>query len=94
MTNQPPLQTFRDDLIKAVVWKNTSSEGKIFYSVDILRSYEKDGTWKEISNYSGAELWRVSNLATEAYNFSRHQKSVDRELAKRTQNTDPVSEES
>ena len=71
-----PAAKIRDGRLTATIWANEKNQpdpesGEIgtFYSVDIVRSYkDASGTWKESSSFTGAELLRVSNLATAAYN--------------------------
>ena len=68
MSNKPA-DTLRDGLIKAVIWENAKQDtGEIFHSIDLTRSYKKDGQWKETNSFSGAELLRVANLSQRAYN--------------------------
>lgn len=67
MTNKP-FKIIRDGAIKATIWKNNSDKGD-FYSVDIVRGYkDQQEQWHDSTSFSGAELLRVSQLATKAYN--------------------------
>lgn len=70
-----PIAKIRDGRLTATIWKNEKQAdeetGEIghFYSVDIKRSYKDGGDqWQETASFSGAELLRVANLATRAYN--------------------------
>jgi len=68
MSNQP-FKTLRDGSIKATIWENATNDGEVFYSVDFVRGYkDKEGNWQDSTSFSGAELLRVANLATQAYN--------------------------
>lgn len=65
---------FRDGRLTATIWKNEamkpdSGEVTEFYSVDLKRSFkDKNDEWQETSSFTGADLLKVANLATAAYN--------------------------
>lgn len=67
-TNKP-LDTIRDGILKATIWKNPGKDDKPpFYSVRIIRSYKDEkGSWHDTDSFSGAELLRVSHLADITY---------------------------
>ncbi|MGL4511951.1 MAG: hypothetical protein ACRCT8_02590 [Lacipirellulaceae bacterium] len=63
-----PYASVRDGSLKATVWKNTSAEGKVRYSVELSRSYtDNSGAWKDSNRFSRNELLRVAHLAAKAY---------------------------
>ena len=69
-----PVAKFRDGRLTATIWKNESTKretGEVseFYSVDIVRSYkDANDQWQETPSFTGADLLKVANLATAAYN--------------------------
>ena len=67
MTNKPAA-TLRDGTIKATIWANASERGT-FYSVDFVQGYkDQDGQWQDGTSFAGADVLKVANLATAAYN--------------------------
>ena len=78
-----PAGKFRDGRLTATIWKNETSNketGEIghFYSVDIVRSYkDENDQWQETPSFTGADLLKVANLSTAAYNFILKLKSED-----------------
>lgn len=49
--------------LRATVWKNKSSEGKEYRSVNFESSYkDKDGNWKNSSSFSEHELPQLEKL--------------------------------
>ncbi len=66
--NNKRLTTLRDGSLKAVIWEN-QRDGKTYRTVDLYRTYKdkSDSQLKDISNYSGTELLRISRLANKAY---------------------------
>lgn len=69
-----PVAKYRDGRLTATIWKNESTKretGEVseFYSVDIVRSYkDANDQWQETPSFTGADLLKVANLATAAYN--------------------------
>jgi len=63
-----PAATLRDGGLKATVWKNTTNEGKTYYSVNITKSYKQDEEWKETTSFGADDVLKVANLAQRAYN--------------------------
>lgn len=75
-TMNKPIQTLRDGLLTATIWRNQSQDGNAFYNVRIVRSYLKEDTWREASSFSGSELLRLSRLSQAAYDaIARHRKA-------------------
>ena len=67
MSNKP-LAKIKDGMISASIWANETDEGKIRYSVSIVRNYtDANDKWHETSSFSALELLMVSRLAQKAY---------------------------
>ena len=63
-----PYATLRDGALKATIWPNTNSEGRIRYSVNFTRSYtDADGKWHDSASFGRNELLRLARLANRAY---------------------------
>ena len=75
-----PIETLRDGVIKATIWKNTTDKGDV-YNVELVRSYEKDGNWHDTNSLSGGEVLKAANLLTEAHNTIREIKAFNRNAA-------------
>lgn len=70
--------------IVAAVWRNTSQEGKSWYSVTIERRYkDKDGKWESTGSFGADDLLtvgKVANLAhTEVFRFLAADRAAQRE---------------
>ena len=70
--------------IVAAIWRNTSSEGKTWYSVTIERRYkDKDGAWQSTGSFGADDLLtvgKVANLAhTEVFRFLAADRQAQRE---------------
>jgi len=78
--NNKPIKSLRDGSLKAVIWEN-QREGKIYRTVDLYRTYKDkgDSQLKDISNYSGAELLRISRLANKAYDTLIYYRELDKQ---------------
>lgn len=64
---QKPAITLRDGAIKAAIWRNEKEDGA-FYSVTFSRTYKNgEGKYADANSFSGAELLRLAQLATKAY---------------------------
>lgn len=73
-----PAIKFRDGCLQVVVWRNTSTEGKTYYSVTPQRSYRTgDDTWKETDSLNGDDALPMAALLTEAHAWIRNQKRAD-----------------
>lgn len=67
MTTNKPTETIRDGLLQATIWKNEAEKGS-FYSAQLTRRYQDEaGNWQDSDSFSGAELLRIAQLATQAY---------------------------
>ena len=81
MANNKPTETIRDGLLKATVWRNETDK-TVFYSVNFSRSYQDDKrSWKDTDSFSGTDLLRIANLATQAYNRTVELRQMDREAS-------------
>lgn len=75
-----PAFTLRDGALKLTCWANESNEGgKIFHSVDVVRSYKKDtdDEWAETRQFSGSDILKASALMQEAYAKIRELRSTE-----------------
>ncbi len=62
-----PIETIRDGSLKATIWENDSEKGS-FFSVNISRTYkDEEENYHDSASFSGAELLRIANLASKAY---------------------------
>lgn len=77
MSNAPVIR-FQDGCLKVAVWRNTSTEGNIYYSAKPMRSYRQgDDTWKETDSLNADDLLAMAELLREAYAWIRMQKRAD-----------------
>ncbi len=66
-----PIKIFRDDAIKATIWRNQNDQGDAWHSVIFTRSYkDKKGEWQTATSFSGKHLPAISRLAERAHEFS------------------------
>jgi len=73
-----PAIKFRDGTLQVTVWRNTSTGGQIYYSVNPTRSYRQgDDTWKETDQLNADDLLGMAELLREAYVWIRMQKRAD-----------------
>lgn len=74
-----PAIKFRDGCLQVVVWRNTSTEGKTYYTATPQRSYKQgDDTWKETDSLGQDDLLAMAELLHEAYRWIRLQKQADK----------------
>src|SRR3954471_6398553 len=67
-----PAIKFRDGCLQVVVRRNTSTEGKTYYTANPQRSYKAgDDTWKETDSLNADDLLAMAELLREAYAGSR-----------------------
>ncbi len=73
-----PAIKFRDGCLQVVVWRNTSTEGRTYYSATPQRSYrDGDDTWRETDSLNADDLLPMAELLREAYEWIRLQKRAD-----------------
>lgn len=73
-----PVIKFRDGCLQVCVWRNTSTEGKTFYSATPQRSYRNgDDTWRETDSLNADDLLPMAELLREAYAWIKLQKRAD-----------------
>ena len=79
MTGQPE-KKFNVGLVKATVWKNTSSNGE-FRSVSLTKSYKKDGEWKNGNSFGVADIDKAIQALEEARDYLANPESGDEIVA-------------
>ena len=83
-----PAIKFRDGCLQVVVWRNTSTEGKTYYTATPQRSYRaSDDTWRETDGLNSDDLLAMSELLREAYRWIVHQKQADAKGRKESEQT-------
>ena len=65
-TPKKPQAVIRDGNLKATLWANQSSNGS-FISVTFAKTYDDNGTPKDTHSFTGTDVLRVAQLATESY---------------------------
>jgi hypothetical protein len=53
--------------VSAAIWRNTTKDGKAFYSVTFERSYKDGDNWKSSDSFSGTDLLLLEKVAFMAY---------------------------
>lgn len=85
MTNSPAIK-FRDGTLQVTVWRNTTTEGKTYYSVNPTRSYKQgDDEWRETDSLGQDDLLAMAELLREAYAWIKAQKRADSKARKESQ---------
>jgi hypothetical protein len=73
-----PAHRIQDGTLKVVIWRNTSTEGKTYYTVNPVRSYKAgDDTWKDSKDLNADDLLPMAELLREAYAWIKTQKRAD-----------------
>jgi hypothetical protein len=73
-----PAHKLRDGCLQVVIWRNTSTEGKTYYSAIPQRSFRNgDDAWRETDSLNGDDLLAMAELLREAYQWIRMQKRAD-----------------
>ncbi len=63
-----PAAKFRDGLLTVTIWGNENEGGKVFFSIDLKRSYKDSaGDWQETSSLDTQDLLKASRLLQQAY---------------------------
>jgi hypothetical protein len=85
-TMTSPATKFRDGTLQVTVWRNTTTEGKTYYSVNPTRSYRQgDDEWRETDSLGQDDLLPMAELLKEAYAWIKHQKRADSKARKESQ---------
>ncbi len=67
-----PAHKLRDGCLSVVIWRNTNTEGRTYYSVNPQRSFKTgDDTWRETDSLSQDDLLAMAELLREAYVWIR-----------------------
>jgi hypothetical protein len=73
-----PAIKFRDGALQVVVWRNSSTENRMYYSATPQRSYRQgDDSWRETDSLNENDLLAMAELLREAYAWIRMQKRAD-----------------
>lgn len=73
-----PAIKFRDGTLQVTIWRNTSTSGQTYYSVNPTRSYRQgDDTWRETDQLNADDLLPMAELLREAYAWIKTQKRAD-----------------
>jgi hypothetical protein len=68
----------RDGALQVLIWRNTSTEGKTYYSITPQRSYKDgDDTWRNTDSLNADDALPMAELLKEAYVWIRNQKRAD-----------------
>ena len=63
-----PADKIRFGAIQVSIWRNETSDGKVFFSGAPSRSYKNsDGEWKESVSFTGAEMLLASQALEVAF---------------------------
>jgi hypothetical protein len=65
-TTKKPEKQFRIGFTGASIWRNTTEEGKTFYSVTINRMYRNGDDIRHTDNFNHDDLLNVARLAERA----------------------------
>jgi hypothetical protein len=85
MTNGPA-NKFQDGCLKVVVWRNTSTEGRAYYSANHTRGYKaSDDTWRETDSINADDMLPLAELYREAYAWIKNQKRADAKARKESE---------
>src|SRR4051795_13193118 len=73
-----PAHKIQDGTLKVTIWRNTSTEGKTYYTANPQRSYKAgDDTWKPADSLNADDLLAMAELLREAYAWIKMQKRAD-----------------
>ena len=63
MSENQPVQTFKIGHIDAAIWAKSNQSGRVYYSVSIAKSYQKDNEWKKGYYFDADDLATVAELS-------------------------------
>ena len=70
-TTKQPAAKFRDGVLSVTVWPNdhTNDQGevKVFYSLNIEKSYKDGDTWKNTQSYNAEDALKLASLLQQAH---------------------------
>lgn len=73
-----PTHKLRDGCLQIVIWRNTSTDGRTYYSLTPQRSYKAgDDTWRETDSLNQDDALPMGELLREAHVWIRNQKRAD-----------------
>lgn len=73
-----PAHKLRDGCLSVCIWRNTSTDGRTYYSATPQRSYKNgDDTWRETDSLNSDDLLAMAELLREAHVWIRNQKRAD-----------------
>ena len=74
-----PFKKLRDGAVGAAIWKNTTNDGKTFYSVTYDRVYtDKDEKIGNDTSFSGSNILKQQRLAGKAYDLIKQLEAKDK----------------
>jgi len=77
MTSAPAYK-LRDGCLSVCIWRNTSTDGKTYYTLTPMRSYRAgDDTWRETDSLNADDALAMAELLREAYAWIKMQKRAD-----------------
>ena len=78
-----PVHKIQDGCLKVAIWRNTSTEGKTYYSVTPQRSFKDgDDTWRETESLNADDCLPMAELLREAYAWIKIQRRADSKARK------------
>lgn len=68
MKGKPPIETIRDDDLKASIWENEGKKGK-YFTTTFAKTYQdkKTENLRDTDAFNNSDLLKVSELARQAY---------------------------
>ncbi len=86
MTGKPPIETIRDDDLKASIWENEGKNG-IYFTTTFAKTYQDKKTEKlrDTDAFNNSDLLKVSELARQAYSRTNELRKELKEELKREQ---------
>ncbi|WP_299671770.1 hypothetical protein [uncultured Roseobacter sp.] len=80
-----PVDTLRDDNLKASIWRNEGENG-VSYSTTFVRTWRDDqGQWHDSQSYSGTDMLRLGELSRSAYHRTNELRQEHKQSQTQTQ---------